>query len=225
MDPWTSTPTPGRSRSRKPVSTTSSSHAPTPGGEAIRLLDKTAHVYIDQDEQEGGLGRPEIDRKVLRKMLVDSLEPGTIRWGSKVVAVRSVGSGHELELTDGRTVHADLLIGADGAWSKVRTLLTSVQPEYTGITAVQIWLSDATTKHPAALAREILRHADVDEAITAYEQKMFPRGAKAAAMSAKSLDTMFADGPPRKLVALFRGMILLSKVTRPFERIFRKAKS
>jgi hypothetical protein len=41
-----------------------------------------------------------------------------------------------------------------------------------------------------------------------------------------SNDTMFADGPPRKLVAFFRGMILLSKVTRPFERMFaKKAKS
>jgi hypothetical protein len=55
---------------------------------------------------------------------------------------------------------------------------------------------------------------------------MFPRGAKAARTSAKSLNTMFADGPPRKVVAFFRGMILLSKVTRPFERMFaKKAKS
>jgi 2-polyprenyl-6-methoxyphenol hydroxylase-like FAD-dependent oxidoreductase len=321
-----------------------------PGGEAIRVLDKAARVYIDQDEPEGGNGRPEIDRKVLRKMLVDSLAPGTISWGSKVVAVRPAGSGHELEFADGRTVHADLLIGADGAWSRVRALLTSVRPEYTGITVVEMRLSDAGAKHPAAramtgegslfalsdnkyigghggdqiglgaglrvpedwvtasgidwdnpraareallrkfadwapaltdlirecddtiwprpiyalptghtwdrvpgvtlvgdaahlmspfageganlamidgadLARELLRHTDVEEAIAAYEQKMFPRGAKSAASSATSLDTMFADGPPRKLVAFFRDMILLSKVTRPFERIFNKAKS
>jgi 2-polyprenyl-6-methoxyphenol hydroxylase-like FAD-dependent oxidoreductase len=74
----------------------------------------------------------------------------------------------------------------------------------------------------ADLAWEILRRTDADEAIAAYEQKMFPRGAKAAATSARSLNTMFIDGPPRKLVAFFRGMILLSKVTRPFARMFRE---
>ena len=122
------------------------------GGEAIRVLDKSARVFVDQTEPEGGNGRPEIDRKVLRQLFVDSLEPGTIVWGSKVVAVRKADSGHELEFANGETVHADLVVGADGAWSKVRSLLTEVRPEYVGVTVVEIRLTDATAKHPAARA-------------------------------------------------------------------------
>ncbi len=95
-----------------------------PGGEASRVLDKNAHVYIDEAEPEGGNGRPEIDRKVLRQLFVDSLEPGTIVWGRKVVAVRPSPTGHELEFADGTTTAADLVVGADGAWSKVRAVLT-----------------------------------------------------------------------------------------------------
>jgi 2-polyprenyl-6-methoxyphenol hydroxylase-like FAD-dependent oxidoreductase len=122
------------------------------GGEALRVLDKTARILVDNDEPPGGNGRPEIDRNVLRQLLVDSLEPGTIEWGRKVVAVRPVASGHELEFADGATTHADLVVGADGAWSKVRRMLTREEPAYTGITTVEIRLSDAAATHPDALA-------------------------------------------------------------------------
>jgi 2-polyprenyl-6-methoxyphenol hydroxylase-like FAD-dependent oxidoreductase len=132
------------------------------GGEAVRVLDKRAHVFVDQAETAGGNGRPEIDRKVLRKLLVDSLDPGTVVWGRRVVAARPHGTGHRLEFADGATVRADLVVGADGAWSKVRALVTAVRPAYTGITVVEIRLSDAATRHPEALAiGRRLREGDV----------------------------------------------------------------
>ena len=108
-----------------------------PGGEAMRVMDKTAHVAFDQEEPEGGNGRPEIDRKLLRQMFVDSLEPGTIHWGRKLVSVRPAEVGHELEFADGQRVRADLVVGADGAWSRVRPRLTRELPAYTGITVVE----------------------------------------------------------------------------------------
>jgi 2-polyprenyl-6-methoxyphenol hydroxylase-like FAD-dependent oxidoreductase len=123
-----------------------------PGAEAVRVLDKTGRVYVDLSAPEGGHGRPEIDRTVLRQLLVDSLEPGTIRWGAKVTAVRPTGSGHQLEFADGTTKYADLVVGADGAWSRTRPLLTAAKPGYTGITLVEIHLADAADKHPEALA-------------------------------------------------------------------------
>lgn len=122
------------------------------GGEATRVLDKTGRVFVDVEEPEGGNGRPEIDRKTLHRLFVDSLEPGTIVWNSKVVAVRPAAAGHELEFADGSTVRADLVVGADGAWSRVRAALTSQKPEYTGVTVVEVRLSNAPTKHPDALA-------------------------------------------------------------------------
>lgn len=121
------------------------------GGEAMRVLDKSARVFIDEEDTGSG-GRPEIDRSVLRRMLVDSLEPGTIRWGSKVVGVHPEESGSVLTFADGATVRAGLVIGADGAWSKARAALTDVKPFYTGITMVEIHLNDAPAKHPDALA-------------------------------------------------------------------------
>jgi 2-polyprenyl-6-methoxyphenol hydroxylase-like FAD-dependent oxidoreductase len=122
------------------------------GGEATRVLNKTAHVFVNEEEPEGGNGRPEIDRKVLRQMFVDSLEPGRIVWANKVVSVQEANPGFELAFADRSTVHADIVVGADGAWSRVRTLLTPVKPEYTGVTLVEIRLEDAATKHPEALA-------------------------------------------------------------------------
>ncbi|GAB3891777.1 FAD-dependent monooxygenase [Kibdelosporangium lantanae] len=117
-------------------------------GEDLRLLDKTGRVHVDSREPEGGGGRPEIDRTELRRLLVESLLPGTIDWGRKVVAA----TGRELEFADGSTVRADLVVGADGAWSRIRPLLTPVKPGYTGITIVEMRLTDAVAKHPDALA-------------------------------------------------------------------------
>jgi 2-polyprenyl-6-methoxyphenol hydroxylase-like FAD-dependent oxidoreductase len=122
------------------------------GGEDIRLLDKTGRAHVDRREPAGGGGRPEIDRQELRQLLVESLEPGTIRWGRKVVAAWPVGAGHELEFAGGSTVRTDLVVGADGAWSRIRPLLTSTTPRYTGVTLVEFRLTDAATKHSQALA-------------------------------------------------------------------------
>ncbi|MBE8522518.1 FAD-dependent monooxygenase [Amycolatopsis sp. H6(2020)] len=316
------------------------------GGEDMRLLDKTGRVHVDRREPAGGRGRPEIDRAELRRLLVESLQPGTIAWGRKVVGTRPVTAGHVLEFADGSVVRADLVVGADGAWSRIRPLLTPVKPGYTGITVVEMRLTDAVAEHPQALAltgrgnffalsdnkyigghggntiafgcglrvpenwvadsgidwhdpesvraglvreypdwdpaltdlirecddgaiwprpiyalptgltweripgvtlvgdaahlmspfageganialidgadlaREILNSSGVETAIARYEKTMFPRGAKAATASQKGLEMMFVDGRPIKMIAFFRGMSVVSTLTRPFERLF-----
>lgn len=121
------------------------------GGEAMRVIDKHGKIFIDETGTTAST-RPEIDRTVLRRMLVDSLDHGTIRWNSKVVAVRRAESGHVLELDDGSVAPSDLVVGADGAWSKARAALTGVRPAYTGVTLVEIHLDEAASKHPNALA-------------------------------------------------------------------------
>jgi len=127
-----------------------------PQGEAMRVLDKAGTVFIDQaheerEDLEGG--RPEIDRTVLRDLLINSLDPGTIVWGRKVTAVGTLDDGrHEVTFADGSGVTTDLLVGADGTWSKVRPLLSPATPEYSGISYVELHLSDAAERHPKAAA-------------------------------------------------------------------------
>lgn len=58
-----------------------------PGGEAVRVLDKDAVVRHAEDDDGAG-GRPEIDRGVLRDLLLGALPGGTVRWGAKVTGAR-----------------------------------------------------------------------------------------------------------------------------------------
>ena len=119
-----------------------------PGGEAMRILDKRGTVHADEGD-EGDGGRPEVDRGQLRQLLLDSLPEGTIRWGSKVTAVRPLGGGqHELTFADGSTVTSEVLVGADGAWSRIRPLVSDAKPAYAGMSFIEVDLLDADTRHP-----------------------------------------------------------------------------
>ena len=120
------------------------------GGEATRVLDRHGTVLLDEPDDGTG-GRPEVLRGDLRRILLDSLPEGTIRWGRKVTEVRSLGDGrHELSFAEGASVTTSLLVGADGAWSKVRPLLSDAEPEYVGTTFLETHLNDADERHPAA---------------------------------------------------------------------------
>ena len=122
------------------------------GGEALRALDPQGTVLLDQPD-EGSAERPEVLRGDLRRILLDSLPDDVVRWGSKVTGVRRVGDGrHELTFADGSVAISGLLVGADGAWSKIRPLLSDATPEYVGTTFVETYLYDADQRHPATAA-------------------------------------------------------------------------
>ncbi|OON82878.1 FAD-dependent oxidoreductase [Streptomyces tsukubensis] len=117
------------------------------GREATRVLATDGTVLFDDDSTRG---RPEVLRGELRRILLDSLPAGTVRWGQKVGGVRGVGEGrHEVTFADGTTLTTSLLVGADGAWSRVRPLLSDAVPEYIGRSFVETYLFDADTRHPA----------------------------------------------------------------------------
>ena len=120
------------------------------GGEASRVLDKNGNVLLDEPD-EGNGGRPEVDRGDLRRILLDSLPADTIRWGRKLTTVSPLGGGrHELTFADGSTVTTDLLVGADGAWSRVRPLLSEAKPAYVGTSFIETYLFDGDTRHKAS---------------------------------------------------------------------------
>ncbi|MGW3433663.1 FAD-dependent oxidoreductase [Streptomyces melanosporofaciens] len=120
------------------------------GRQAVRVLDPDGTVLVDHAD-DGTRGNPEVLRGELRQMLLDSLPAGTVRWGHKVRVTRALGAGrHEVTFADGSTVSTGLLVGADGAWSRVRPLLSRAAPEYIGMSYVETCLFDADTRHPAS---------------------------------------------------------------------------
>jgi 2-polyprenyl-6-methoxyphenol hydroxylase-like FAD-dependent oxidoreductase len=122
------------------------------GAEASRVLSPEGTVLLDQPDDGTG-GRPEVLRGDLRQILLDSLPEGTIKWGHRVTAIRAAGDGrHELTFADGTTAVSSLLVGADGAWSRVRPLLSDAVPEYVGMTFIETYLFDADERHPASAA-------------------------------------------------------------------------
>lgn len=119
------------------------------GGAAMRILDQHGKVLLDEPD-DGAESRPEVLRGDLRRILVESLPPDTIQWGKKLAGVAALGGGHhELTFTDGSTVSTGLLVGADGAWSKVRPLLSDAEPEYAGTAFIETYLHDVDTRHAA----------------------------------------------------------------------------
>jgi len=124
-----------------------------PLGETLRVFDKTGAVRFEHVPEGGEGGRPEIDRTDLRNILIASLDPGRIAWGHKVTAVGSLGGGrHRLTFADGGSTEVDLLVGADGTWSRVRPLLSAVTPQYCGISYLELHLTDARERHPDSAA-------------------------------------------------------------------------
>jgi len=120
-----------------------------PGRESYRVMDREGTVLLDRPDDGTGQ-RPEVPRGELRQVLLDSLPDGVVQWGWKVRSVRSLGGGiHELHFADSATVSTSLLVGADGAWSRVRPLLSSATPHYTGFTSIEYFLFDSDTRHRA----------------------------------------------------------------------------
>ncbi|SDZ20795.1 2-polyprenyl-6-methoxyphenol hydroxylase [Amycolatopsis xylanica] len=119
------------------------------GRQAMRIVDDQGELVFEKADDGTG-GRPEVQRGELRQVLLDSLPDGTVRWGHKVTGARALGGGrHEVTFADGTTVGTGLLVGADGAWSRIRPLLSDAKPEYQGESCVETYLFDADTRHPA----------------------------------------------------------------------------
>ncbi|XVV15614.1 FAD-dependent oxidoreductase [Actinoplanes sp. CA-131856] len=119
-----------------------------PGREAYRGLATDGTLLFDKADDGTG-GRPEVQRGDLRRILIDSLPAGTVRWGHKVDGVRALGDGrHELSFAGRGSVTTTLLVGADGAWSRVRPLLTGAVPVYAGTSFIETFLYDVENRHP-----------------------------------------------------------------------------
>ncbi|WP_198088351.1 NAD(P)/FAD-dependent oxidoreductase [Variovorax sp. E3] len=114
-----------------------------------RLLDKTGRVLFEEPDASAG-NRPEIDRTALRDMLLASLPTDCVQWGCTLRDARLQEGGRwNLLFTDGEAGPFDLVVGADGAWSRVRPLLSPYKPQYSGLTFVEFGIDDVDRSHPA----------------------------------------------------------------------------
>ncbi|WP_431035287.1 FAD-dependent oxidoreductase [Streptomyces sp. P6-2-1] len=134
-----------------------------PEGQEMRAYEPRSAALTGRHVPEPDeMFKPEIDRGVLRDLLLGSLAPGTVRWGHALAEVGGQPTGpRTLRFADGTTAGADLVIGADGAWSKVRRALSGALPAYTGVTFLEAWFDDVETRHPelAALVGQGGAHA------------------------------------------------------------------
>ena len=122
------------------------------GGAAQRVTDRHAAV-LGEVPDDGSMAKPEALRGDIRRILLESLPPNTVRWGKKLVSVESLGGGqHRLSFADGSAATTWVLVGADGTWSKVRPLLSDDRPTYAGLSYVDTFLHDVDRRHPAAAA-------------------------------------------------------------------------
>ena len=81
-------------------------------------------------------------RTDLRNILLDSLAPGTVKWGHRVTEVKALSpDSYEISFQSQPAVRASLLVGADGAFSRVRPLIHLTQPVYTGVTMYDLQIS------------------------------------------------------------------------------------
>lgn len=135
-----------------------------PESDCLKLVDlESGEVFWNENEgdgqagggKEGGKekseedlfkGRPEIDRAWLMRITYEALPAESVQWGKKlkeVIPSAADATKHDLQFADGSKEEGfDLVVGGDGAWSKVRNLLTDIKPEYSGISAIELWHND-----------------------------------------------------------------------------------
>jgi len=152
-----------------------------PGEDAKRVADKDGNVLLNNPGRHSDK-RPEVARGDLRRMLIDSIPGEMIRWGHKVVSVTPISDGrHSIMFSNGSMAICDLLVGADGAWSRVRPFISDSKPLYTGTCFIETFLSDGDTHHKAsadvigsgtcmavAPGKGILAHRNADGSLRTY---------------------------------------------------------
>ncbi|MFA6086631.1 FAD-dependent oxidoreductase [Mucilaginibacter sp.] len=120
-----------------------------PGADQMRITDENAViVFDDHANAQNDRSRPEIDRGPLQNILLESLNTETVVWDSQFLNMEASADGWQLNFKNGLSATADIVIGADGANSKIRPYVTSIKPFYAGVTAIEGAIYNSETGSP-----------------------------------------------------------------------------
>ncbi len=121
--------------------------------QGMRLYDPDAKLLFDDKEADiGDEERPEVDRTALRSVLLASLPADTVRWGMRVRSIEPHEDAYEVVTEQGTFGPFDLVVGADGTWSRVRPLVSEEKPVYTGVTFIELEHDDVDRTDPELAA-------------------------------------------------------------------------
>ncbi|KAH8807161.1 hypothetical protein F5884DRAFT_788664 [Xylogone sp. PMI_703] len=130
----------------------------SPGCEVTTLGDETGNCFlhhsrlVPDDLPALDSNAPLADRLALRQLLLDSIPTESVIWGSKLQDIAVDGTQYDLAFADGTIEKGiDLVVGADGAWSKVRSMVTDVKPYYSGVSYMETEFSDVLNAPPEIL--------------------------------------------------------------------------
>ena len=124
--------------------------------ESQRVLDRNGTV-VHTDEGELS-SRPEIARNALTSLLLHTIPSDIIKWNHKITTARSTRNATTgateitLDLGLHGTATYDFVVGADGAWSRLRPLLSDIRPIYTGAQYITATVRQVSTKYPHLLS-------------------------------------------------------------------------
>lgn len=114
-----------------------------PGADRKKIVNERAEIFFSDHETklEENFGneyfRPEILRGTLRKIFLESLHPESVVWNSHFISMEKQNEGWLLHFKNENSVYADIVIGADGANSKIRPYITNIKAFYSGITMLE----------------------------------------------------------------------------------------
>lgn len=117
-------------------------------GEDTKVVAKDGTVLFEEDA-EGEGSRPEIDRGELCDIIMNQLEPSSIQYGYTFNTLTQLENDQvEVSFKEGNKETFDLVIGADGAFSKVSSYISDVDVEYNDISMVELNVNNVKNNYP-----------------------------------------------------------------------------
>lgn len=131
----------------------------------IIMTDETGKtLLIKESTPDNQYDNPEINRNVLRTMLLDSLTEDTVVWDRKCTGLETRGGKWLLHFDNGMEATADFVIGANGGMSGIRSYITDTEVEETGTLIIQGDVPD-----PEIRCADFFQWCDGKRLMAAYE--------------------------------------------------------